>query len=446
VTLATSERAAAAEAATVIIDRFPYSWAYFCTFRFALAVGQRVLMREIPLQSPSLEIGINDGLSASIAHFGKPKFTFGGDMPEESTFESMGLHRDPNLDAYEQVLGMDAHHIPFPDDSFNTIVTNDMLSYGLDRAQILREMVRVLAPGGTLFLTETSGNLTRYPYLLKELRRVVPTVDVLDDPVAFYRGQLEALGMTDIDGRTWFDHRLCALLLASFYRGEVSNPIDAGTRGYHEESLRAVAAMLGEELETPGDHGQGWQVAVTSRKPGVAAQLPTPRPICLSCRAQLTPTLHDCICPQCGTQYRSEFGNPYILSDYSKAYSPKDAYVPSARMEAVDAMLATLAARLPDRPARVVVVGVDKATRYAIRFLESRGIAVSAVYTANPHFVGHDIQAVPIRSIDRLAGPGEPVVISLFCPAEDAAALAASGYRGPLYQPDTAAGRWTARP
>jgi ubiquinone/menaquinone biosynthesis C-methylase UbiE len=50
---------------------------------------------------------------------------------------------------------MDAHEIPFQNSSFNTVVTNDMLSYGLDRSKILKEMIRVLAPGGTLFLTET---------------------------------------------------------------------------------------------------------------------------------------------------------------------------------------------------------------------------------------------------------------------------------------------------
>ena len=226
------------EAAELIISRFRHSWAYFCQLRFALAVCQRAFMRTIQLRAPSLEIGINDGSSATIAHFGKPKFTYGGDMPEESTYESMGLHLDPNFDVYENVVGMDAHEMPFPVCSFNTIVTNDMLSYGLDRAKILREMVRVLAPGGTIFLSETSGNIRRYPYLLEALRKYVPTVDTLDDPLAFYRGELEALSMVNVSGRTYFDHRLCAVTYASLFRGEVLNKIDEPKRGFYEESLR----------------------------------------------------------------------------------------------------------------------------------------------------------------------------------------------------------------
>lgn len=93
---------ASAEAANLIISKFPYTWAYFCQFRFALAVFQRVLMRNIQIQAPSLEIGMNDGSSATIAHFGKPKFSYGADMPEENTYESMGLHVDPNFDVYER--------------------------------------------------------------------------------------------------------------------------------------------------------------------------------------------------------------------------------------------------------------------------------------------------------------------------------------------------------
>src|SRR5262249_31910653 len=124
------EPARVQEATDLIISRFQHTWAYFCQFRFSLAVGQRCLMADIPLTAPSLEIGINDGSSATIAHFGKPKFTWGGDMPEASTFESMGLHIEPHFDKYEDVIGMDAHEIPFPNGSFNTIITNDMLSFG----------------------------------------------------------------------------------------------------------------------------------------------------------------------------------------------------------------------------------------------------------------------------------------------------------------------------
>jgi SAM-dependent methyltransferase len=333
------------EAAEIIISRFRKSWAYSCQFRFALAVYQRVLMRHIPLHAPSLEIGINDGSSAIISHFGKPKFTYGGDMPEENTYESMGLHLDPNFDAYENVVGMDAHEIPFPDCSFNTVITNDLLSYGVERTKIICELVRVLAPGGTLFLSETTGNIKKYPYLLAEVRKVVPTCDMLDDAVAFYRTELEASGMVDITGRTYFDHRLCAMTFGALHRGEANNQIDDSKRGYYEESLRAQAAILADDLAATDD-GQGWQVFVTCRKPGKLSERPTPKLVCLSCKATLMVTLNDCVCPQCGAHYRNELGNPYVLTDYTKTYSPKTEYAPSRNMQAVETLLGQLVDRL----------------------------------------------------------------------------------------------------
>ena len=225
--------AAVREAADLIISKYPDTWAYVCQFRFALAVGQRALMAGLPLTSPSLDIGINDGMSATIAHFGKPRFTWGGDMPEASTYESMGLHLEPQFDKYENVIGLDAHRIPFPDGSFNTVVTNDMLGYGVDRPGILREMVRVLAPGGTIFLSETAGVLGRqYPGLMNVLRTVVPTAKLLDKPVETYSDWLRSLGMEDIHGDTWIDHRLFALLYGFHCRGEIVLPITEASRAF----------------------------------------------------------------------------------------------------------------------------------------------------------------------------------------------------------------------
>jgi SAM-dependent methyltransferase len=412
---------AAAEAAEVIISKFDYSWAYFCQFRFALAVYQRVLMQNVQIQAPSLEIGINDGSSATIAHFGKPKFTFGGDMPEQNTFESMGLYVDPNFDAYENVIGMDAHEIPFADGSFNTVVTNDMLSYGVNRDKIVREMVRVLAPGGTIFLSETTANLQKYPHLLAEVREVVPTVNTLEDPLSFYRETLGALGMTEISGRTFFDHRLCALVYGNLRRGEVSNPIDERKRGFYNESLRALASLFAADL-AGDDLGQGWQVYITCKKPGVLRDLPTPKPVCLSCRAALTITLDTCACPNCGIKYRSEFGNAYVLSDYGKTYSPKSATASSRNTQDVRDYLANIEKGLGTgrTGSNVRILGFDKSTRYIIQSLSQRNVPVSAIYSENPLFVGHEVFGVPIRPRDQLGGKGEPIIKSFFYESDEA--------------------------
>ena len=134
----------------LIIDKFPHSPSYLYPFRYALALAQQVCFSKVPLTYPSLDIGVNDGSTAAIIHHGKGKVTWGGDMPEEATYESRGLFVSPEFDVYENLIGMDICNIPFPDNSFNTVVSTEVLFYGMDRSQALKELTRVLAPGGTL--------------------------------------------------------------------------------------------------------------------------------------------------------------------------------------------------------------------------------------------------------------------------------------------------------
>src|SRR5205823_656364 len=160
-------------------------------------------------------------------------------------------------------------------------------------------------PGGTLFLSETTGNLKKYPSLMSELMKYVPSVHVLDDPVSFYQFKLENLGMVEIQARTYFEHRIAAVTLDSLHRGnEESNKINDARRGFHDEGLRALAGLLADDLNADYDNGNGWQVFVKCIKLGqINPSLASPKPICLSCRTELSVTLDNCVCPQCGAQY-----------------------------------------------------------------------------------------------------------------------------------------------
>ena len=155
------------EAAKLILEKFDTSNAYVFPMRFALAIGQRVCFKSIPLTPPSLDIGVNDGSTACIIHYGKPRFTWGGDMPEESTYESMGLFVSPEFNVYDNLVGLDVSSaVPFPDNSFNTICATEVFAYGLDRDKALREMCRVLAPGGTLAFSENAEDILNFPALI----------------------------------------------------------------------------------------------------------------------------------------------------------------------------------------------------------------------------------------------------------------------------------------
>ena len=71
------------EAAHLITERLDHSNAFKYPTRFTLAVEQRVCFRQVKLEPPSLDVGVNDGSTAAIIHYGEPRITWRGDMPEE---------------------------------------------------------------------------------------------------------------------------------------------------------------------------------------------------------------------------------------------------------------------------------------------------------------------------------------------------------------------------
>jgi SAM-dependent methyltransferase len=84
---------------------------------------------------------------------------------------------DPKqVDSARQLLGgdvmlIDAGPLPFPDESFDVVVGINFLEHLEDDAGFVREMVRVLRPGGAFLLTCPDGVSNRLGYRLKKLYR-----------------------------------------------------------------------------------------------------------------------------------------------------------------------------------------------------------------------------------------------------------------------------------
>lgn len=84
---------------------------------------------------------------------------------------------DPKqVDSARQLLGddvmlIDAGPLPFPDASFDVVVGINFLEHLEDDAGFVREMVRVLRPGGAFVLTCPDGVSNRLGYRLKKLYR-----------------------------------------------------------------------------------------------------------------------------------------------------------------------------------------------------------------------------------------------------------------------------------
>jgi hypothetical protein len=282
-------------------------------------------------------------------------------------------------------------------------------------------------------LSETTGMFNKYPSLMSELKKDVPSIDLLDDPVSFYRARLEELGMVKIQARTYFDRRLAVMTSAFAYRGELSNKLSDDQRGFHEESLRALGDLLADDLSATDDNGEGWQVAVKCTKPGtLVSSCAVPKPICLACKTVLDITPDTCACPQCGTKYRNELGDAFVLSNYRNAYSPKS--MPDYKFEGktVDDLISQRLNGL-NNISSVSLFGFDRLTRYLIKSLSNRGISVQRIYTDNQLFEGHSVLGIPLMSYLQARDELSPIVMSLGCHADDTVKLHAVEYRGKIY-------------
>ncbi|TFG62689.1 MAG: class I SAM-dependent methyltransferase [Gemmatimonadales bacterium] len=79
-----------------------------------------------------------------------------GECPEPYT----GVDLAPGA-GVDVVVGED-DPLPFPDESFRTVISTSMLEHALDPVACLREMARVLSPGGLLLVTAAGNGFNRH--------------------------------------------------------------------------------------------------------------------------------------------------------------------------------------------------------------------------------------------------------------------------------------------
>lgn len=102
-------------------------------------------IRSLDLGRPILDIGCGDGLFASIAMPERPDV--GLDLlPDE-------LHRARRRGSYRQLVRGNAEHLPFPDGTFATVLSNSALEHMRDLDAVLSEIARVVRVGGRVVIT-----------------------------------------------------------------------------------------------------------------------------------------------------------------------------------------------------------------------------------------------------------------------------------------------------
>lgn len=94
----------------------------------------------LPLKKPVADLGCGDGFFVKTA-LGRAEI--GIDLPDSRIKEVI-----PGI--YQQLITYDGRRIPLPANTAGTVITNSVLEHVEDLDRVLREIYRILKPGGTL--------------------------------------------------------------------------------------------------------------------------------------------------------------------------------------------------------------------------------------------------------------------------------------------------------
>lgn len=235
--------------------------------RALLRAVEARLMSTVPLLHPVLDVGCGDGHFASVAY--QEPIDVGLDLLERDLREAAA--RGPAV--YQALVRASATALPFKDAAFATVISNCVIEHIPDIDAALREIARVLRPGGTFAATMPSEH---YPeYLLGATLARRAGLDRLGraygawfnrishhyhvDPPEVWRQRLAAAGLTVTEHCYYFSPAAHRAFDAAHYLGVpnlvskrlfgrwVLHPIQARPfewwyRRYHEEALPEAGA------------------------------------------------------------------------------------------------------------------------------------------------------------------------------------------------------------
>ncbi len=112
------------------------------------------------------------------------------------------MNRAQGLDHLIDVVDGSFESLPYPDASFDAVWSQDAILHSGDRPQVLREVVRVLKPGGEFVFTDPMQADDCPDGVLQPILDRIH-LQTLGSP-AFYKNELESLGIKDLG---YEDHR-----------------------------------------------------------------------------------------------------------------------------------------------------------------------------------------------------------------------------------------------
>jgi len=102
-----------------------------------------------------LEVGVGTGIS--LPDYSRENKLFGVDISESMLRKAQDRVTELGLDNVEGLAVMDAEHLDFPDDSFDVVVAQYVVTAVPNPEAALDEFVRVLKPGGEIIIVSRIG-------------------------------------------------------------------------------------------------------------------------------------------------------------------------------------------------------------------------------------------------------------------------------------------------
>ena len=135
-------------------DTFDQQLQELPAFRALLRAVEVDFYADLPMPAPVLDLGCGDGHFASVAF--DRKLDFGLD-PWAGPLREARTHG-----AYRILTHADGARLPFPDAHFATVVSNSVLEHIPDVEPVVREVARVLQPGGVFYFCVPGPNFRQF--------------------------------------------------------------------------------------------------------------------------------------------------------------------------------------------------------------------------------------------------------------------------------------------
>ena len=171
-----------------------YDW----TFGVVSTAGRRHAVDVINQSSGRvLEVGVGTGLS--LPRYGKHLEIVGVDIAPEMLEKARSRVAAQNLDHVTGLHEMDAGNLQFPDNSFDTVVAMYVITVVPDPEQVMRELARVVKPGGQVLLVNHFSQEEGVRGFLE--RRMAPFAELLGWHSVFELSRVMGIEQLEMEDR-----------------------------------------------------------------------------------------------------------------------------------------------------------------------------------------------------------------------------------------------------